>query len=370
MSRYLFELATHADDAHLRRILLETPMEGDISVAFCREPSYFQAAVVDGRFRQIATARDRHTGQPVGVGSRSVSDRYVNGRPQSIGYLSGLRLLAPHRNHGLVARAYQYFKRLHADGRAPLYLTTIAEGNQTAIKILTSRRAGLPAYHSAGNFHTLAIPLAPRGTNGRPRDVDVRPAARDDLPEIVSFLETHGPRRQFFPRYEADDFFAEDGLLRGLRSDDLLLARRGGSIVGTLAGWDQHAFRQSVVQGYGRPLRWTRPLYNAWAALRRRPRLPAPGKAFRYLSAALCVVADDDAAVFDALLATLVDRVAGGPADHLLLGLHERDPLLPLARRRRAACYSTRLYFVCWEDGEPLRANLDDRVPYLELGSL
>ena len=48
MSRYRFELASPNDDADLRHILTATPMEGQIAVAFHREPSWFAGAVVDG----------------------------------------------------------------------------------------------------------------------------------------------------------------------------------------------------------------------------------------------------------------------------------------------------------------------------------
>src|SRR3954467_5078454 len=98
MSQYQFELATERDDGELREILAATPMPGTISVCFRRDPSYFAAGVVDGRFRQVIVARDVSTGASVGLGSRSVSPRFVNGRPDSIGYLSGLRVLPPYRN--------------------------------------------------------------------------------------------------------------------------------------------------------------------------------------------------------------------------------------------------------------------------------
>src|SRR5437899_3023357 len=116
-SRYRLELATDADDADLRHILAETPMEGRIGVSFRREPSYFGGSVVDGRFRQVVAARDCQTGRLIGFGSRTVADRYVNGRAEPVGYLSSLRLLAAYRNLGLVARGYAFFRRLHADAR-------------------------------------------------------------------------------------------------------------------------------------------------------------------------------------------------------------------------------------------------------------
>src|SRR5205823_3781238 len=120
-----------------------------------------------------------------------------------------------------------------------------------------------------------------------------------------------GPRRQFFPCLEADDFLSPAGALRGLSFDKLLLAERGGRLVGTLAGWDQHGYRQSVVQAYHGWLRRARPFYNAWAWLVGRPGLPRPGGAFRYLTGALPVVADDDATVFADLLEALRSRAAG-----------------------------------------------------------
>jgi hypothetical protein len=367
MSRYRFELATPADDADLRSVLAATPMPGAVAVCFRREPSYFAAAVVDGRFRQVVAARDLDGGRIVGFGSRAVGERFVNGRPEPVGYLSNLRLLAEHRNRGLVARGYAYFRKLHGDGLARLYLTTIAAGNTVALTVLTSGRAGLPRYHPAGRYFTAAF-HSMRRTPRRMTGIEVRAATVADRPAVLDFLHRVGPRRQFFPCYEAGDLFAPVGAFRDLRPDDLLLTFRGGAIVGTFAAWDQHAFRQTVVHGYGRPLCWLRPLYNAWSRLSGQPRLPSPGDALRYRVAALPVVADDDPAVFAALLDAALARL--GTAEYLLVGLHEADPLMAVLRRRRATWYTTRLFLVCWDDGEELRRSLDGRPPYLELGSL
>jgi hypothetical protein len=371
MSAYRFELATPVDDAALRGVLAATPMEGRIAVAFGREPSWFAGAVVDGGFRQVIACRDLRTGRIVGFGCRSVRSVYVNGQPRSVGYLSGLRILAEHRNRGLVARGYAALRELHGDGRVPFYLTTIAAGNETALTILTSGRAGLPAYHPAGEYHTVAVPLPRRRVAAAAcPGVSVRPARPDDLPAVLDFLAEAGPRRQFFPRLEANDFFSPEGTMRDLSLDQLLLAERGGRLVGTLAGWDQRAYRQSVVHAYNGWLRWTRPLYNAWTGLHGRPGLPPPGEPLRILMGALPVVAGDDRSVYLALLEALRARAASGPWTHLLLGLHECDPLRPVADRYRSACYVTRLFLVSWPDGDAARTAVDGRVAYLEAGSL
>jgi len=371
MARHQFELAADADDAELRQILAATPMPGKISVTFRREPSYFDAAVVDGTFRQVVICREGDTKRIVGLGSRSIREMYVNGRPTSIGYLSMLRALPQYRNMGLVARGYKYFRNLHTDGRAKLYLTTIAEGNDRAISMLTSGRAGLPRYHSAGKYHTLVIPIVRQSrTRAIVTSADVRPATRADLNVLLDFLERIGPSRQFFPRYRASDFFNSQGTFKDLSPPDLLLAFQNGRLVGTLGGWDQHRFRQTVVDGYDAPLRWTRPVYNGWAKLRGRPQLPKPGESIRAMMVALPVVENDDGEVFAALLKTLLARSSTRHCDYLLLGLHETDALLRLVTKRGTTSYITRLYHVCWEDGEELRSRLDGRPSYLELGCL
>ena len=60
-----------------------------------------------------------------------------------------------------------------------------------------------------------------------------------------------------------------------------------------------------------------------------------------------------------------------GRHEVLLAGFHETDPLLQPIQQRRHVSYTSRLFVVCWEDGESDIRNLDpQRIPYLELGSL
>ncbi|HYT87263.1 MAG TPA: hypothetical protein VEL76_00955 [Gemmataceae bacterium] len=371
MSRFRFDLATEADDADLRDVLARTPMGGTVAVTFRREPSYFRAAAVDGIFRQVIACRDTETGRVIGFGMRAVRPVYVNGEPAAVGYLGGLRGLPEYRNRGLLARGYAFLRQLHADGRTPFYLTTIAEGNDVALAVLTSGRAGLPTYHFAGLYQTAAVPLPRRrmGPACARGDVSIEAACAEDLPEVLAFLHTEGRRRQFFPCYRPEDFFTLDGTLLDLEPGQLLLARRGGRLIGTLAGWDQHRFKQVIVNGYTGVLRWLRPVINLAARFTGAPRLPPPGGELRYLTAALSLVAGDEPAVFAALLDRLRHQAAGR-YDYLLVGLHEMDPLLAVVRACRARWYTTRLYLVCWPDGEAARQALTDRVPYLELGTL
>jgi hypothetical protein len=372
VARYEFQLATRADDAPLRAILAATPMPGNVSVSFRRDPSFFDAAVVDGAFHQVVVCRDHEEDRIVGFGCRSVRDRFVNGQPLAVGYLSSLRLLPEYRRLGLVARGYAYLRSLHRDGMTPFYLTTIAQGNERALSTLTTGRAGLPGYLFAGRYHTLVIPISRRLHRFTCPDatLQIREATPFDRDALIAFLQSVGPARQFFPCLGPADFFEATSTFRNLTPGDVMLAFRRGRLVGTLGGWDQQGFRQSVVERYGRLLGWLRPLYNARAMIWGRPLLARVGEPLRCLMAAIPTVLEDDAVVFESLLKAVLARASGGCADYLLVGLHETDPLLRWARRLAAESYVTRLYLVCWEDGDSLRARLDDRPSYLELGFL
>jgi hypothetical protein len=372
MSQFDFALAAPSDDGDLRRVLSSTPMDGRIRVAFAREPSYFAASAVDGTTVQVGVCRDRATGRVVGMGSRAISRRYVNGQPRRVGYLSGLRLLPEYRGQGrLLARGYQFLRQLHADNAAEFYLTTIAEDNDEAIRLLTGGRAGLPIYHPCGRYFTMVMNTKPCSNRLMPdSDMRYRTSTKADRSMILEFLHSHGPSRQFFPAYDQCDLFNETGLLKGLRPDDIILAIRRDELIGLLAAWDQRSFKQTLVCGYAGWLAFLRPLYNAYAWFARRPMLPRRGSAVDAAVAAIPVVRSDDCAVFATLLGLQINRLASQGIRRFLVGLHEDDSLLPIARKYATHEYVTRLYVVAWPDELKVLNQLNGRVPYLELGCL
>jgi hypothetical protein len=374
MTRFQFALATSADDSDLRYVLSRTPMGGRFRIAFAREPSYFDAAAVDGKIVQVGICRDSVSNRVVGMGSRAVSLRYVNEQQRPVGYLSGLRLLPEYRGQGrLLARGYQFLKELHQDQTTEFYLTTIADQNVAAIQLLTSRRGGLPVYHPHGRFCTLALRPRRVASNGSCNDdkVHCRAGTLSDRNMLLEFWNRQGKLRQFFPVYKSSDLFeAKGGLLKGLRPQDVALAYRGQELVGTLAAWNQRSFKQTIIEGYTLWLAFARPLYNVCAQMMRWPVLPMAGSTLNCAYAAVPVIGSDDAGVFRSLLKWQLNRSAALGLQSLLVGLHEDDPLMPVAREFSRVEYITRLYIVYWPDDMPDLASLTGRVPYLELGSL
>jgi hypothetical protein len=366
--RFRFELAGPADDAELCRLLARVVMPGQVRITLRREPSYFAAARLDGPFHQVIVARDAADGGIAAMGSRSVRSRFVNGRPTPVGYLSNLRVLPEYRSGTILARGYRYFKELDGDGASQFYLTTISATNEPAITSLTARRAGLPAYHYWGKYHTVAIPLMrPRRPEQGALDVQVRSAIIDDRPVLFELLRRAAVQYQCFPCYEADDLFCETGTFMGLQPADVLIATRHGQPVGMLGCWNQASFRQTILEGYGAPLHYLRPWYNLLARLRGAPRLPPPGSPLRCLVAALPLVVDHDPAVVASLIEEAQRRYSGGVLDVLLVGMYESDPLLPVVQQFAAFSFVTNVYLVTWQDQLP---ELGEAPLYLELGCL
>ncbi|BBO32240.1 hypothetical protein [Lacipirellula parvula] len=373
MGKFEFTLATADDDAELREVLSSTPMTGQISISFAREPNFFAATPVDGKLVQIVVGRDVEQGRIVGMGSRTAGPRYVNQQPTNVGYLGGLRLLAEYRGQGaLIARGYRFLRQLHADRAAPYYLTTIAADNVVALKTITSGRAGLPTYHSLGDYVTTS--LNPAATSRIDQDSSTRISTRlatiDDREQIITFLNAHGPRRQFFPAYAAADLFSEQGWLQGLSPGDVMLAFRDDQLVGVWGAWDQSRFKQTIIHSYSRWLALTRPAYNVVANMRKRATLPAPGSILAARYGAILVVAENDAEICRRLIGAMSRELLQRGDRLVFLGLHAADPLLPIARTIGGREYVTQLYLVFWPDQPPDLAELTQRVPYLELGCL
>jgi len=354
--------ATRADDTALREVLRRNPMPGNISVAFEREPSFYDALEVEGEENYVVAARSKVKGNLVGFGTRSTKKVYLNGEATKVGYLSSLRLDPAYRNGLAVARGYRRLKQVHQSGDVSHYFTTIIDDNYLAKKLLTSGKAGLPTYLDAGRFFTMA--LRPSAQKHSP-DSTIRTANSSDIQMIVEFLNQEGRNKQLFPVYTADHLTNSRGLLRGLHFKDILLSFNNDKLIGIMGLWNQSSFRQSIIQQYSTLLHLTRYIYNPISRITGKPKLPAPGK-LNYAVIALCCIRDNCVSTFNDLLNRTLVKARN--LHSVLLGLHESDPLIGSLKNRPHIPYISRLYYVYWEDNVTPKA--DGRPPYLELGAL
>lgn len=374
MATLEIQLATRADDAALLDFMKTTTLPGEITVAMQREPSLFAASAAMGEVHQVFVSRDG--ARVVGMAERAERRCYVNGSPEPVGYISGVRVDAEHRGGATLFRGFRFLRGLHARGAAGLYLTTIARDNAAARAVLTSGRAGLPAYHPAGTYVTAAVP-ARRGVAPAPlADGEVCAATAADLPELIAFLAREGARRQFFPAIASGELAAlaeapASGRLAGIALPDVLLAWRGGQVVGTMARWDQRAYKQWQLVSYGWKMTLARPVFALLARACGWPELPAPGTRIAGVYAALVAVAEEDPGVYRALLTALLaaERERGGA--FVSIGMLSDDPLLAVTRTLSPFLFHADLFVVTFDEAGARRcAELDRRRWYVELATL
>lgn len=293
---------------------------------------------------------------------------FVNGQSTELGYLSDLRLNPEYRSGSLLVRGYRFLKDLHSDGRASLYTTAIFAENARALAMLTSGRAGLPAYHPMGCLDCSGINI---GRTKRPFEArcDIARGSLALLPQIVDCLNRNNARKQFAPFHSCEEFLPGKRW-RDFDLSDFYVALRDDRVIGVLGQWDQRRFKQTRVIRFSGPLRWLAPMAKVTHPFLKGRRFPEVGEELRSFYVSFVAVDDDDVSVFRALLRALYRDAASGDAMFALTSLHQQDPLLAALADYSLTPFRARIYCVCYSDGERHFANLDNRVPYLEAATL
>jgi hypothetical protein len=363
-----FALATPADDAELRRLLRENPMKGRISISLEREPSYFAAAAIEGEHQTIVAYEGDRV---VCAGSVSARERFINGKAMRVGYLGGLRLDSSCRGRtSIVRRGYEMFRKLHEAGGPPIYLTSIAEDNEPARRLLEAGIRGMPTYRFLGKLVTFvvrpdALDAFPATWREWRRKVRTEHATSEEMAELESLLRRAASAYQFAPVWSASEL-SSPAHCPGLRPASFSTVRSvEGNLLACAAVWDQRAFKQAVVRGYPPLLRRFRWLINAICRIERHvPRLPPIGSCIRSAYISHFAVEKEESDLVRAVLGHVQMEAYSKKIAHSIIAFDERDPRIKLLRDMMygARRYVTRLYAVHWDDGAELAASLDDRL--------
>lgn len=365
----VFVRAGQDDEPEVRRLLRETPVGGRYQVTLEREPDAFRSGFGLARAHDFVLARDEAAAQYIGVCERIVHDAFIDGAPRRLAYLGALRVAASHRNRiGLLRGGFAAIRTLSRDDYAtPYALTSIATDNSPALRILTAGIAGLPRYHALGDYVTLFLRTRATSREAISMVSAMRPG---EEAEVASFLQKSLRRYQFATCWTAADIEALAD--RGLPPGNILIARRGAAIVGTIAVWDQRAVRQAVVRRYPAAIAWTRPILDLAARLIDAPTLPPPGQPIPMAALShLALAEEDDAETLLVLLAAALDLARGQGLPTVMIGFGaESQWRRIIARRYRALAYDTRLFLVHWpEDGADIAA-LTRRPPNVDVALL
>ena len=186
------------------------------------------------------------------------------------------------------------------------------------------------------------------------------------MPALVRFLHEQGRRYQFFPVLEEADLLGTDGSLSF--RDFHLLRDRSDRIVAAGAVWDQRAYKQYILSGYGGIYRYLYPVSFLFP-LFGYPALARPGSILNFFTLSFWAIRDDDPEVFDRFLRHVAEITRG--YSYFVLGVDTRHPLRPVLRKRPHILYRARMYLVYEPKNEASVRRIDrTRIPYLEIGRL
>jgi hypothetical protein len=189
------------------------------------------------------------------------------------------------------------------------------------------------------------------------------------LPAIVDCLNRNNARKQFAPAHDAESFI-HGNRWKDFEPSDFYVALRNNHVIGVVGRWNQTAFKQTRVISYGKRLRWIVPAANAVQSLLGFPAFPEPGQYVPFFYVSFIAIDHDHAGVFRALLRRVYNDSVGSAFRYAMVGLHERDPLLPALKDYSLTPFAGRLFCVCFADGEAMYQTLDGRVPYVEAATL
>ena len=315
-----YEIASQDDDAQLRRVLRETPMQGSIELTLEREPSFHKAAAVEGDSAISILGRETPTGRVIGFGSRSVRTATINAQPTQLGYLSQLRLA--------------------------------------------------PTYRARDTISTLVIPVRRRKAISPPPGVEIRKASASDLPDIAGCLRDTAKRFQFMPYWSAEELEGDERT-PDLSPGDFSIALRGKQVIGCIAAWDQGSFKQTIVQRYQGALGTWRPLLNHLGSLTGLPFLPPPGNALRHATLSHLGFTEEDPNLLLALIGSAYNHCTARDLHSFTLGFTQAHPALAPAKAGfRHLETRSKLYLVHYEDGTAAADAGDDRAAHLEIATL
>lgn len=353
LSRTTFSLATPADDADIRALLRESPMEGAFRVGFTREPTYFTCPSPAGLEERTLVAR--RAGRLVSIGAWSEREVWLNGSRATTGYLHGLRMARDAAESMRILReGYGALAECLRDSLAAFWFTSIDAANTRARRVLESRASGLPRYTKLADYRTRVWPVPKRGS----REVAGNVASSD---ELTDFLQRESARHDLALTWDSARW---EALARGgFSARDCVAVRRRGRIVAAAGLWDQSAWKQVVVHGYPPWLRRLRPWIGWGARCLGLPGLPAPGGRLLFAPVFPFAVDPEATEALPELRRALENLARTRHIEWLALGLDARDSLWQSgAIGRLGVNYHTILYSVTGkgfpENSFPISNNL------------
>ncbi|MCL1896003.1 MAG: hypothetical protein FWG03_05595 [Clostridiales bacterium] len=268
----IFRPAAPSDGLEMLRLIESRPAAGgNLRILHTRRPDAYRSYKMECADAEmvLCTADDgRLLAQAVCL-PRSL---YINGEVCTAGYVTGL-----HIAQGARADIRKMLDAGYAHTRATRFFCSFLDSSRAAYDLFSKRGWVRPICgYTTYMLHPAAIKPVRHGFT-------FRRATPGDSERLLRFYNEFGPGYSYFPAFESLDSFPEPAV------PDFFLFEDRGDIIAAGALWDQHAYKQYIVNGYGGAYRLAAFCNPVLRALHYPP-LPKAGSParFAYISFLLC----------------------------------------------------------------------------------
>lgn len=363
-----FRLATETDDAAIRELLQQIPLDGMLRIRYLREPSYMRSVEIQGTPQQTLVGLINN--KIVAVCSRNIQRLYIGDEIKTAGYISNLRY-HPDARHGIsLLKGIRELENLPAGLPTDFHYATLIDKDNFTRNIIASNRPRMPEVIDMGLLYTFSIPIRKRARNVKPgKRFEIVRGDEKMMPLILAFLKKEGVRYDFFPDLSAGAY--APGLLQ---PESFFAIFDKWELAGVCSLPNIIKYRQYIMEGYSRSFGKLRLPLNAYFTLRHLHPIPRKGEEIKLAFVGFPVVRDDNPEIFEALLLHVYNSLSGSGQHYLCLTLHEDSPLIKSLSRFPKINYTSRLYIVKLNNDkfteERISADMlqrNKRIPFIDL---
>lgn len=210
----------------------------------------------------------------------------VGGEKKNFQYLSDLRISEDFQGRNILIRVLKYIQNNNLiDPTLPCITLSLSDNDtyhsmeDKSFNPELRKRFNIPSTYKWRTIVTNFISYRSKHKK-MAKKYFVRKAKNEDLGDIKRFLESQNEVNIISEHFDFDDLTSK--FYSGIDINSFFIAYSENSIVGIASLWNQEAFKQTMIKGYSRIFRITRPIINTLGRFFGLSRLPKPGNQLSY----------------------------------------------------------------------------------------
>lgn len=230
--------AEEKDGQRILEILERSAAKGSLELLYTRRPDAYLSYKKESPDARVFVVKEGE--RIIGTAAEIIRDVYIGGQPRKLCYVCGLKKDIHYE--GAVNWGKLFIRNLVRED-IDCYFCSILSDNDTARKLFEKKRRRTMNMELLQPYTTYM--LSPfQKFKAEERGYTFRQAQQGDEGRLLSFLNTAGRKKDFFPVLEQLDRF------EGLRVTDFYILEDRHGIVAAGALWNQSSYRQYIVKKY------------------------------------------------------------------------------------------------------------------------